>query len=382
MIRLLGGDYVRLAEAVVEDCRRALAKVHEERPGEQLYGLALCVDNDATSFYIMANTLEGLLETTNAGRPAEDHCALGELTPDDLIGYPYGWVINLESGLDSNRVMSDIWEKQSDERYYDETRLNIYRAIVSGLQEFDEMGEFRSELPRDQMVLTLYQNDPDNPEWVMDWARKLNPPAAVEIFEQGYAYRVDTTSEEDQDAEDYKYLDEWNPTLRQRLPEDQIQYWIEQLDAMAAGKECDIDKGTNAHFPLDYVAKFKEAAVTPLLKLACKWADQPEWTNAEEFREDDDENETVQATPMSEVILFVLWKVKEMGYATPEVEPLLREFLEKSCRVNEGKPIWGTNPVHCADCLFTFYPEKYPEPKMAGNNALENRQEFFKISIV
>ena len=54
----------------------------------------------------MANTLEGLLETTNEDLPAEDHRALEELTPDDLIGYPYGWVVNLESGLNSNQVMN------------------------------------------------------------------------------------------------------------------------------------------------------------------------------------------------------------------------------------------------------------------------------------
>ena len=149
VIRMLGGDYVRLAEAVVENCRRALAQVHEERPEDQLYGLALCIDNDATSIYIMANTLEGLLEATNADRPAENHLALDEVTSDDLIGYPYGWVVNLESGLESNQVMSAIWEKQSDERYYDETRLNVYKAIVSGLQELDKLGEFSGKLSRD-----------------------------------------------------------------------------------------------------------------------------------------------------------------------------------------------------------------------------------------
>lgn len=382
MIRMLGGDYVRLAEAVVEDCRRALARVHKTRPGEQLYGLALCVDNDATSFYIMANTLEGLLEATNADRPARNHLSLDEVTSNDLIGDPYGWVVNLESGLKSNQLMSAIWEKQFDERYYDEIRLNVYKAIVSGLREFDRLGEFSGKLPRDQMVLTLYQNDPDNPEWVTEWARKLNPPAAFEIFARGYAYGVDTSGGGDQDAADYAYLDEWNPSIRQRSPEDQIQYWIEQLNAMAGGKECDIDKDTNVHFPLRYIAKFADAAVTPLLKLACKWADQSEWTNADEFREDDDENDSVQATPMSEVIMLLLWKVKEIGYTNPPVEALLREFLEKSCWINEGKPIWGTNPAHCADCLFAFYPEKYPETKRAGNNALENRDEFLKTPIM
>ncbi len=38
-------------------------------------------------------------------------------------------------------------------------------------------------LPRDEMVLMLWGDDPDHPECVIEWARELNPPMELARFQ-------------------------------------------------------------------------------------------------------------------------------------------------------------------------------------------------------
>jgi hypothetical protein len=152
---------------------------------------------------------------------------------------------------------------------------------------------------------------------------------------------------------------------------DRIAFWIGQLDKLAAGEECEASRiGVDAEFPLDQLVEIGKEAVIPLLRLACKWADQPEWDN--------DDEKAAKRTPMADVILWLLWRVKDLGHADRQIERLLREFLKRSCAVNEGRSLWGTLPVHCADCLHELF-DRYPESKMAGNNALENRTTFLRM---
>jgi hypothetical protein len=183
----------------------------------------------------------------------------------------------------------------------------------------------------------------------------------------GYSYAGDEPSET------ARTVEEIEERARAMSVPDRINYWIGQLDQMAAGEPCDMTKiEVNAHFPVDHAAEIGNDAVVPLLKLACRWADKPEW--------DSDDEEAANPTPMAEVILFLLWKVKEMGYADHQVEVLLREFLERSCQANAGRSLWGTLPVHCADCLHELF-DRYPETEMAGNNALANRASFLRIPL-
>lgn len=152
---------------------------------------------------------------------------------------------------------------------------------------------------------------------------------------------------------------------------ERIAYWTGQLDQLAAGKDCDISRiGRNAHFPLDRLAEMGGEVVTPLLKLACKWADQLEW--------DTDDEETAEETPVAEVIMLLLWKVRALGHANEEAERLLVQFVEKSCRVNKSRALWGTNPYHAAMCLHALFG--YPIPEMAGNNSLVRPEQFMKRS--
>jgi hypothetical protein len=67
-----------------------------------------------------------------------------------------------------------------------------------------------------------------------------------------------------------------------------------------------------------------------------------------------------------------------MGHANLEIELLLRQFLARSCRINAGRALWGTLPVHCADTLHKLF-DRYPQPAMADNNALVDAERFLLI---
>ena len=154
------------------------------------------------------------------------------------------------------------------------------------------------------------------------------------------------------------------------IPE-RIAYWISELDHLAAGKDCDTSRiGCNAGFPIDHLGEIGSDVVVPLLEFACRWADQLEWTS--------DDEETAEETPVAEVIMLLLWKVRALGHANEEAEGLLVQFVEKSCRVNKGRALWGTNPYHAAMCLHALFG--YPIPEMAGNNALVRPEQFMKRS--
>jgi hypothetical protein len=129
--------------------------------------------------------------------------------------------------------------------------------------------------------------------------------------------------------------------------------------------------GYNAHYPLGELEPLGKKAVIPLLTLAARWASSPEWTT--------DNDDDCEETPMHEVLLYLLWKVKDLKHKDRQAELLLCEFLAKSCRINEGREVWGILPVHCAKCLHEIFVG-YPEPKMEGNNALGNRVEFLLIA--
>ena len=160
---------------------------------------------------------------------------------------------------------------------------------------------------------------------------------------------------------------------------ERIAFWIDELDKLARRQPCQSSQlGLNAHFPIGNVVEVGPAAIVPLLQLACKWAQTPVWVWPSGVVPDEDNAE--YGPLKEEVLLYILWKVKELGVANREVELLLREFLEKSCRASEGKPLWSTLPVHCADCLHTLFG-RYPKSEMGGSNELENRDQFLQVPI-
>ena len=159
-----------------------------------------------------------------------------------------------------------------------------------------------------------------------------------------------------------------------------IDYWIQDLDKLAARQPCDSSRiGCNASFALDHLGELGAAAVLPMLRLACKWADTPVWVWPAGVVPSD---ENAEFGPLKEdVIVRLFWKVRDLGCADRQTELLLREFLQRSCRANAGQPLWSTLPVHCADCLHTLFG-RYPQSVMGGsNNELENREQFLQVPL-
>jgi hypothetical protein len=155
--------------------------------------------------------------------------------------------------------------------------------------------------------------------------------------------------------------------------QERIDYWIDQLDQMAAGKDCDMTRlGRNAHAPLERLGKMGTGMAVPLLKFACRWAEKPEW--------DCDDLKAAKEKPMVEVFYHLFVKVAELRHNDPSIELLLREFLTRSCRANEGRTLWGILPFRCAQCLHKLF-DRYPEAKIAADNALENRADFQRIPL-
>lgn len=378
-----------LAEAVCRDATKAFASLAAARPGERVYGLALCIDNGAQSFYIMGNTLEGCLEKENRGRakPFE----LAQLTPGDFLYSPADWIFAANIREDtSSPVMERIWKTSNG--VTEGTELRIHRAIVAGLKKFDASGVFRGGLPRDRMVLTLWENDPDHPQWVIQWAKELNPPQAFEWFCEGYPYEVendaaveDDASIEDEGTNDEKESDdevsedgEEVSEIERRvkgLPVDrQIEYWLEQIDCKCRGEACELSEaGYAVILATSRLVEIGEPAVTPLLQLACRHADKPEWRRTGPDKED------CELTGVHDPMIKMIWAVRDIGYADAEVERRLRELLANACRINEPETLWGLVPFHCAKCLKTLF-NRYPKPEMTDNK-LENYEEFLRVPL-
>ena len=156
-----------------------------------------------------------------------------------------------------------------------------------------------------------------------------------------------------------------------QLPQDeQIEFWIEELRALSDGRPCHVSKaGRNEQRPLDWLASFGEDALEPLLELITEYSERSEWTTS------DPTEESGEFLPHSDVMVHTLWCIQEMPITDPGVEAKLLAILDNSCRVNDGKQLWGLIPVHTADTLYKRF-RGYAEPKMLDNNALDTPESY------
>jgi hypothetical protein len=184
-----GENFAALEDAVCKDATRVFAALTKARPGERIYGFAFCADDDGMSFYVMGETMEGRLAHENRNRT--EPFALEALKPTDFFYSPADWTFSDPGTCRSSlAIMEAIWSA-SPEGEFEETQAKVLRAIVNGLKRFDASGAFAGAMPRDAMVLTLWITDPSHPEWVLQWARELNPPQAFAWFEAGYPYEAE-----------------------------------------------------------------------------------------------------------------------------------------------------------------------------------------------
>ena len=166
-------------------------------------------------------------------------------------------------------------------------------------------------------------------------------------------------------------LDEDLSRLVPTMPEsEQIDYLMKRLDRMAAGKDCDMEYYClEVSRVFDYLEELGQKTIVPLLKLASKWANKPEWDG-------DRPRRNIVELPMQDVVINAIWAARDSGCATNEVEKLLRTIVRKSIKVNENRKLWGIIPYHAADCLQTLF-KNYPKPKWReSDNKLANTEKF------
>jgi hypothetical protein len=166
----------RLADAVAADAAEAFARFVAARGDDAIVALALCSVDDASPPYVMGATLDdvgpidGVEDTWRADPPDWSWS-------DDGRAYR------------SEAIISEMLEHQPESEV--EHGRDIFEGIVEGLKKFDASGRFRGKLPREQMLLLLWINDPaeHNAEAVMRWVERLNPKPVADWFNAVYSYR-------------------------------------------------------------------------------------------------------------------------------------------------------------------------------------------------
>jgi hypothetical protein len=166
----------RLADAVAADAAEAFARFVTDRGDDSIVALALCSVDDAVTPYIMGATLEDI-------GPIKG-------TEDTWRADPADWSWNYEGNrYRCDKIIGQILNDES--RPFENRAEEIFQGIVDGLKKFDASGKFKGKLPRDQMLLVLWINDPseDNAKSVIKWVGQMNPKPVSQWFNAVYSYR-------------------------------------------------------------------------------------------------------------------------------------------------------------------------------------------------
>jgi hypothetical protein len=166
----------QLADAVAADAAEAFARFDEDRGDESIVALALCSVDDAVLPYIMGATLDDI-------GPIEG-------TEDSWRADPADWSWSDEGKkYRCDAIISEMLNHQPDS--FEEHGRDIFEGIVEGLKKFDASGRFKGKLPREQMLLVLWINDPaeHNARAVMKWVEQMNPKPVAKWFNVVYSYR-------------------------------------------------------------------------------------------------------------------------------------------------------------------------------------------------
>ena len=166
----------RLADAVAADAAAAFARFVAARGDDAIVAFALCSVDDAVSPYIMGATLDDI-------GPIHG-------TDDTWKADPADWSWNDEGNkYRYDSIIGEMLDHQPDS--FEEHGRDIFAGIVEGLKKFDASGRFKGKLPREQMLLLLWINDPaeHNARAVMKWVEQMNPKAVAKWFNAVYSYR-------------------------------------------------------------------------------------------------------------------------------------------------------------------------------------------------
>ncbi|MBL8808969.1 MAG: hypothetical protein JNM43_02230 [Planctomycetaceae bacterium] len=152
----------------------------------------------------------------------------------------------------------------------------------------------------------------------------------------------------------------------------QIEYWIGQLDHVAAGKLGDASTMVySVEFILKEISKLGKTAIIPLLKWANTWADKPEFRPPETRKK----GENI-SFPNQHALFSVFRALMEWGTKIPDAEPHIHEYIQTAIKVRRSDGHFGIVPFHAARLLHYNY-DSYPEPVVEeSTNQLLNAEHF------
>jgi hypothetical protein len=152
-------------------------------------------------------------------------------------------------------------------------------------------------------------------------------------------------------------IDRLKAEIATRPVDEQVQYWIGQLDLLIRQEPCDVtEAGSDKGLAFGCLQEIGRPAIMPLLEFVERQLDS-------------------QRGHRDTIRFLALKTVREIGQADAEVHRRLRNLLEMSCAANAGQPVWPITPFHCAMSLHELFPG-YPKPAMAGNNVLADQEKF------
>jgi rRNA maturation protein Nop10 len=166
----------RLVDAVAADVADAFARFVADHGDDTIVALALCSVDDAAPPYIMGATLDDI-------GPIKG-------TQDTFNAHPADWSWNDEGHeYRYTSIIGEMLKHQPES--FEKHGLDIFEGIVEGLKKFDAGGSFQGKLPREQMLLILWIEDPSghNSRGVMKWVEQTNPKPVAKWFNANYSYR-------------------------------------------------------------------------------------------------------------------------------------------------------------------------------------------------
>jgi len=187
--RLFGKSWENeLAEAIFQDASAAFARFTAQHGKEHITAFAACTVDDAVPPYYKGATLESQFG------PVGSLTNPGEEKSHGWYADPADWCWSDGNRQDYRAYKVDYAATGDSIK----SSKPILDAMCKGLKQFADSGQFKGRLPREQMVLMLWVNDPSYPSWAVEYAYQLNPMPVAEWFKVANTY----AGNEDADEED------------------------------------------------------------------------------------------------------------------------------------------------------------------------------------
>lgn len=342
-----------LAEKVYEALKAAFSELLATNPDQSFYTFALFTDDSLQFLHPAANSEEALTATVERYNLTVDP-KYGSTSTRDGMRWAYGdWGYFANFGDDHfdevNAIVQANFDSPND--VFESQLVPLWYAVLKGFHQLDTEQFFGTGDERSQITLLVVGDLPE--ERVNGCVTALNPQDVVDGFLNWRA-----NGEESNDDRKAALIER----IAKLSIDEQIRFWITELDTRADGQSSELDKvflntdwaGSGNNCALDALERIGQASVLPMLELILKLSQQPEWDG-------DVPDEEFDETPMQDIAVGAIWKVRDLHYATEQVESLLHEIIRTACNTNAERKHWGILPFHASLCLQTLFDD-YPQP--------------------